>query len=284
MKKKKRTALFMGLMLALSLTACSGRQQTGTTENNSHSQAESESNTTLDNSQAHENSSDDGSSQESTASSDDSGRKNENSSAADDSQEKNTTQAEQAGTSGENARILIAYFSIPEDVDTDGVDAVAGASIVVKDNQKMGNTEYVAGLIQEAVGGDLFRIETQEQYPLDHDPLVDQAAEEQDADARPALETHIENPDQYDTIILGYPNWWGDLPQPLYTFLEEYDFSSKTIIPFVTHGGSGFSNTQKNIAQLQPDAVVSDNTLSLSRNGVYDSREEVIAWAESLGL
>lgn len=279
MKKKKLTALFMGLTLALSLTACSGRQQSGTTENNSHSEAESESNTVLDNSQADENNS-----QESTASSADSGKKNENSSADGDSPKKDTAQAEQEGTPEDNARILIAYFSIPEDVDTDGVDAVAGASIVVKDNQKMGNTEYVAGLVQETVGGDLFRIETQEQYPLDHDPLVDQAADEQDADARPALETHIENPDQYDTIILGYPNWWGDLPQPLYTFLEEYDFSSKTIIPFVTHGGSGFSNTQKTIAQLQPDAIVSDHTLSLSRNDVSGSREEVIAWAESLGI
>lgn len=204
MKKKKLTALFMGLTLALSFTACSGRQQSGTTENNSHSEAESESNTVLDNSQADENRSADGSSQESTASSADNGKKNENSSADGDSPQKDAAQAEQAGTPGDNARILIAYFSVPEDVDTDGVDAVAGASIVVKDNQKMGNTEYVAGLVQETVGGDLFRIETQEQYPLDHDPLVDQAADEQDADARPALETHIENPDQYDTIILGF--------------------------------------------------------------------------------
>lgn len=185
---------------------------------------------------------------------------------------------------GENSHVLIAYFSVPEDVDTDGVDAIAGASIVVKDGEVTGNTEYVAGLIQETVGGDLFRIETVQAYPLDHDPLVDQAAEEQDEDARPALSTHIENPEQYDTIILGYPNWWGDLPQPLYTFLEEYDFSGKTIIPFVTHGGSGFSGTRETISRLQPGAVVSDNTLSLSRGDVAGSRDEVIAWAEGLGL
>lgn len=184
----------------------------------------------------------------------------------------------------QNSRVLIAYFSIPEDVSTDGVDAVAGASVVVKDGEKMGNTEYVAKLIQETVGGDLFRIETTEPYPLDHDPLVDQAADEQDADARPELATHIENLEQYNTIILGYPNWWGDLPQPLYTFLEEYDFGAKTIIPFVTHGGSGFSNTRNAISQLQPGAFVSDHTLSLSRNDVVDSEDDVIAWAESLGI
>ena len=104
-----------------------------------------------------------------------------------------------------SANILIAYFTMPEDVDTDGVDAIAGASIVVRDGEVMGNVEYMAGVIQETVGGDLFRIETVRQYPLDHDPLVDQAAEEQDENARPELATHIENPDQYDTIFLGYP-------------------------------------------------------------------------------
>ncbi|WP_349673226.1 flavodoxin [Lacrimispora sp.] len=186
--------------------------------------------------------------------------------------------------SRQNSRVLIAYFSIPEDVSTDGVDAIAGASVMVKEGEKMGNTEYVAKMIQETVGGDLFRIETTESYPLVHDPLVEQAAEEQDADERPELATHIENLERYDTIILGYPNWCGDLPQPLYTFLEEYDFGAKTIIPFVPHGGSGFSNTRDTISQLQPGAFVSDNTLSLSRNDVADSEDEVIAWAVSLGL
>ena len=183
-----------------------------------------------------------------------------------------------------NSRVLIAYFSVPEDVDISGTDAVAGASVVVKDNEKMGNTEYVAKLIQQTVGGDLFRIETVEEYPLDHDPLVDQAAEEQDDNLRPELKNHIENIGQYETVILGFPNWWADLPMPVYTFLEEYDFGAKTIIPFVTHGGSGFSGTVRTISELQPGAHVSDNTLSLSRNAVAGSEEDVIAWAESLGL
>lgn len=180
------------------------------------------------------------------------------------------------------SNILIAYFSVPEDVDT--VDAVAGASIVVRENEKLGNTEYVAKLIQQTVGGDLFRIETVDAYPLDHDPLVDQAADEQDENKRPALSSHVENFDQYETVILGFPNWWADLPMPVYTFLEEYDFGAKTIIPFVTHGGSGFSGTINTISQLQPDARVSENTLSLSRNSVADSEATVVEWAQSLGL
>jgi len=164
------------------------------------------------------------------------------------------------------------------------VDAIAGASIVVRDGEAVGNVEYMANVIAETVGADLFRIETVQQYPLEHEALVDQAAQEQDADARPELATHIENLEQYDTIFLGYPNWWGDMPQALYTFLEEYDFSGKTIIPFCPHGGSGFSRTESTIAELQPDATVSEEGLAISRNNVAGSAEQVADWANSLGL
>ena len=184
----------------------------------------------------------------------------------------------------ENSNILIAYFSVPEDIDTNGIDADSGASVVVKDEEVLGNMEYMALTIQDAIGGDLFRIETKEAYPLDHEPLVDQAAEEQDENARPELATHIENPEQYDTILLGYPNWWGDMPQPLFTFLEEYDFSEKTIIPFNSHGGSGFSNTIEEIKELQPDANISDEGVSISRDKVADSVQDVTDWAKSLDL
>lgn len=184
----------------------------------------------------------------------------------------------------ENSNILIAYFSVPEDIDTNGIDADSGASVVVKDEEVLGNMEYMALTIQDAISGDLFRIETKEAYPLDHEPLVDQAAEEQDENARPELATHIENPEQYDTILLGYPNWWGDMPQPLFTFLEEYDFSEKTIIPFNSHGGSGFSNTIEEIKELQPDANISDEGLSISRDKVADSVQDVTDWAKSLDL
>ena len=188
------------------------------------------------------------------------------------------------GSTSSNTRVLIAYFTVPEDVKTSDNDAIAGASIVVKDSEKMGNTEYVAGLVQKTIGGDLFRIETKDAYPLEHDTLVDQAAEEQEKELRPELSNHVENFEQYDTVILGFPNWWGDLPMPVYSFLEEYDFAGKTIIPFVTHGGSGFSATTDTISQLQPDAQVSDNTLSLSREDVADAEDEVKKWAQGLGL
>lgn len=155
------------------------------------------------------------------------------------------------GAATSSSDILIAYFSVPEDVDTEGIDADAGASIVVDDGQVKGNLEYTAGIIQQTTGGDLLRIETV---------------------------------DQYDTILLGYPNWWGDMPMPLYTFLEENDFAGKTIIPFTVHGGSGFSDTVDTIAQLQPDTQVSSDGLSISRNDVADAADEITSWAEGLGL
>lgn len=175
------------------------------------------------------------------------------------------TEAVQNNTDNEN--ILIAYFSVPENVDTDGIDANSGASIVVKNKDVLGNMQYMAMTIQEAIGGELFRIETKEKYPLEHETLVNQAKEEQNEEVRPELATHIENVEQYDIIFLGYPNWWGDMPQPLYTFLEEYDFSGKTIIPFNSHGGSGFSNTIEEIKKLQPNATVKDDGLQRCTKG-----------------
>lgn len=195
-----------------------------------------------------------------------------------DSSSNAVTEAVQNNTDNEN--ILIAYFSVPENVDTDGIDANSGASIVVKNKDVLGNMQYMAMTIQEAIGGELFRIETTEEYPLEHETLVNQTKEEQNEDARPELAIHIENVEQYNIIFLGYPNWWGDMPQPLYTFLEEYDFSGKTIIPFNSHGGSGFSNTIEEIKKLQPNATVKDDGLSISRNDVADSEQEITDWAK----
>lgn len=180
------------------------------------------------------------------------------------------------------SNILIAYFSVPEDIDISGIDADAGASVVVQNGEAVGNMQFMAEAIQQAVGGDLFRIETEEEYPLDHDPLVDQAADEQSENARPALSTHIENLENYDTIFVGYPNWWGDMPQPMYSFFEEYDFAGKTIIPFNSHGGSGFSDTISTIEDMQPDAAVVEDGLTISRNDVVVSNQEVMEWAKEI--
>lgn len=179
--------------------------------------------------------------------------------------------------SGSN--ILITYFTVPE---TDGVDTVANASRVATEDGVLGNTEFIAAEIQKNLGGDLFAIETVQEYPGSHDPLLEFAYNEKSDDARPELSTHIEDLDGYDYIFIGYPNWNADLPMPLYTFFEEYDFSGKTIIPFVTHGGSGFSATIRTIQELEPDATVVEAGLSVSRNSVANAQNDVKEWTDSL--
>lgn len=117
-----------------------------------------------------------------------------------------------------------------------------------------GNTEYVATLISQKTGGDLFQIKTEQTYPGTHKELIDAAKKEADGKVRPKLATHIRNLKDYDVIFVGFPNWWYDMPMPLYSFFDEYDFTGKTLIPFCTHGGSRFSQTEKTIASLEKGA------------------------------
>ena len=107
------------------------------------------------------------------------------------------------------------------------------------------------------------------------------ALEEQNQNARPELLNTIDNLDEYDTIFVGYPNWWGDMPMILYTFFEQHDFSNKTIIAFNTHGGSGFSSTISTIRELEPDAEVVEG-LSISRNHIQDAENEIVEWVNGL--
>lgn len=146
-----------------------------------------------------------------------------------------------------------------------------------------GNTETVANYIHEEIGGDIVKLETVQTYPEDYDELVDYAREEQRDNARPELETTIENIEQYDTIFLGYPNWWGDMPMPIYSFLDQYDLSNKTIVPFITHGGSGLSGTPANIANEEPDAVITEG-LAINGDDVDDCQDEVNEWLNELNF
>ena len=146
-----------------------------------------------------------------------------------------------------------------------------------------GNTEKVANIIHDNVGGDIIKLETVEEYPSDYDELVDYAQEEQQENARPELSTKIDDIEAYDIIFLGYPNWWGDMPMPIYTFLEEYDLREKTIAPFITHGGSGLSNTPENIQGEEPEATVTEG-LAIYGSDARDSESDVTNWLTSLGF
>lgn len=183
-------------------------------------------------------------------------------------------------TPDHEVNILVAYFTVPE---TSGVDAVASASRVVEDGEVVGNVEFIARTIQEETGADLFAIETVQTYPGTHGALLDFAAAEMAANARPALSTQIDNLDDYDVIFLGYPIWNADLPMPLYTFLDTYDLGGKTVIPFTAHGGSGFAGTISTIASEEPGADVERNGFSVSRNSVSDAKDDIIDWVQELG-
>ncbi|PKL24179.1 MAG: flavodoxin [Spirochaetae bacterium HGW-Spirochaetae-3] len=191
------------------------------------------------------------------------------------------TGAKTASAEPTGSRILVAYFSMPESA---GVDAVAGASRVVADGKVYGNTQWVADRILEATGGDRFVIETAQEYPGEHAALVDRGADEKERNARPRLKTSIGTLDAYDVVFIGYPIWWADLPMPLYSFFDEHDFSGKMIIPFSTHGGSGFADTISTIAALEPKAAVARNGFTVSRNSVSRSGGDVAAWVRAQRL
>lgn len=176
---------------------------------------------------------------------------------------------------------LVVYFSQPETDKPDNMTQEEDNSTVVIDGKVLGNTQYMAQVIAENTSSDIFRIEPSIPYPTDHTTLVNQASEEKQDKARPAIKNKIENLDKYDTIYIGYPNWWGDMPMILYTFFENYDFSGKTIITFNTHGGSGFSNTVSTIRSLEPNANVIEG-LSISRNHIQDAKDEIVEWVNEL--
>lgn len=184
-------------------------------------------------------------------------------------------------SSGTN--MLVAYFSYAENAALpDGVDASATASIQTWNGETTGNTGVVAAMIAEATGADLFSIQTVEQYPDSYDATIDQGQEERNADARPELATHVENLDNYDVIFLGFPNWWGDMPMAVYSFLDEVDLSGKTIVPFVTSGGSGFSNTISTIEDMESGATFQEG-LSISGSSAVNAQDQVTEWLSGLG-
>ena len=174
-----------------------------------------------------------------------------------------------------DSKILIAYFSLM-DIIPEGADAVTHAT------PSIGNTEYAAMEIQKQAGGDLFAIKTVENYPVSHSECSAIAEEEMRSDARPELSTHVENMEDYDIVYIGFPIWWYQEPMAVRTFLEEYDFSGKTIIPFCTTLGAGVEESEENIRSLCPDAVVLDGlTLHTRRDSFH---EPVAEWLVEIGM
>lgn len=179
-----------------------------------------------------------------------------------------------------NGKTLIAYFSLPETTGTAEED-----STITINGQKLGNTQYVANLIQEQTKADVFRIEPVKQYNTsNHQELINDAQEEQRQNARPEIKEKINNFDDYDTIFIGYPIWWSDLPQILYTFLESYDFSGKNVYLFSTNGGSGLAGTVSTITSKLSSAKVNSNAFKLNRNSMEQAPTEVEKWLKEINI
>lgn len=200
----------------------------------------------------------------------------------------------------ESKNILIAYFTWADNTtvaDADasiqsalehygnmgdknsGVDAVTSASVLVP-----GNTAVMAEYIHDFVGGDLFSIQVEEPYPDNYDDTLDRAADELDADARPALKTHVENFDQYDIIFLGMPNWWYSCPMAIKAFVEEYDFTGKTVIPFVAHGTGGISGSVRDMRECLPEDCTVLDPIGVYRPDIAGCKPEIETWLRELNV
>ncbi len=158
-----------------------------------------------------------------------------------------------------NKKILVAYFSYSS------------------------NTREIANQIHKSVGGDIFEIQSVEPYPHDYDAVVQQARKELDSGYKPALKTKIENITSYDLVFIGYPNWCSTVPAPVKTFLSEYDFSGKTIVPFCTHEGSGLGRSATDISKLCPKSTLLDGVAIRGRD-VETAQNKVSEWLRKIKI
>ncbi len=172
-----------------------------------------------------------------------------------------------------NSKSLIAYFS------RKGNNYVGGSIV----NLLIGNTEVIAKKMQKLTASDVFQIRTVRSYPEDYTETTNAAHEEQKKNARPELAEKVNNMDSYDVIYIGYPNWYGTMPMAVFTFLESYDFSGKTIVPFCTHEGSGLGSSERDIKRLCPTAKVLPG-LAIQGGSVERADKDVTNWLKKLDL
>lgn len=141
----------------------------------------------------------------------------------------------------------------------------------------IGNTEVAAGIIEKFIDADMFKIEQLQAYAKDYNTCIAQAQEDQKRDARPKLKAYPDSIDGYDTIYLGFPNYWSTMPMAVFTFLEHFDFSGKTIKPFCTHEGSGMGSSERDIRRLCPNAKV-EKGLAIRGGSVRQAKKEIERW------
>ena len=193
--------------------------------------------------------------------------------------EEDVSETEDQTAENGTGNVLVAYFSWADNAVLDkDVDAVTSPSVI-----SPGNVQQLAGWVQEETGGDLFPIRVTDPYPCDWDDCLDRANEEKSEDARPELVEKVENLEQYDTIFLGYPNWWYGVPMGLLSFLEENDLSGKQVYLFCSHGTGGLANSVEIITEAVPDTEISDNIFDCYEEEAASSEEAIRQWVQEVG-
>lgn len=165
----------------------------------------------------------------------------------------------QAESSADSKKILIVYYS------------------------HSGNTQEVATLIQNVTGGDILEIKPVTDYTKVYDDLTKQAQKEIESGYKPALKTKVTNIEQYDVIFIGSPCWWSTVAPPVATFLTSYDLSDKTVIPFMTHEGSGMGHSESDIKKLCPESTILSG-LPVRGSAVKQAKTDVINWLRELKI
>ena len=161
-------------------------------------------------------------------------------------------------------KTLVAYFSRA------GSNYVAGRVVELP----VGNTAALAKMIQQKLGADAFEIKTEKAYPTDYQKTTEVAKAEINSNARPKLVGEVTNMEEYDVIILGYPNWWGTMPMAVRSFIEQYDLKGKTIMPFCTHEGSEMGSSERDLRKALPDSVVKPG-LPVRGTRIYQQDESI---------
>ena len=189
---------------------------------------------------------------------------------------KNTnTEKKTMENTNKNRKVLVAYFS------RTGEQYSVG-------NITEGNTAIIAKMIAAKTGGDLFEIKVaKDNYPKGYSALTDYAKEEKQKKARPEIVGKVAKFTDYDTVFIGYPNWWSDMPMPVYTFLESYDFTNKNIVPFCTHEGSGIGGTENNVKNAAKGSkplkgfAIYGHT---AQNERAEAEKKVLQWLKEIGF
>ena len=163
-------------------------------------------------------------------------------------------------------------------------DTADGSSILIAYFSFEGHTKQIAEDIYAQVGGDLFEITPETPYVGTRNDLSGIASTELRENARPALATHVDNMDQYDVVFVGYPCWWSDAPMAVFTFLEEYDFSGKTIVPFTSYGASGWENSLTSVQRSVGNNATMAEGFSVQEDDMQNLSARVTAWLQGIGL